>query len=67
MRCQLVKCYTMSAKHIEQYTNPSFEQESDQPPDPLGGVADVGAGNASSSSNGHIANDAGTANRKGHR
>nr|NP_609293.2 organic anion transporting polypeptide 30B, isoform B [Drosophila melanogaster]NP_723463.1 organic anion transporting polypeptide 30B, isoform A [Drosophila melanogaster]NP_995668.1 organic anion transporting polypeptide 30B, isoform C [Drosophila melanogaster]AAF52781.2 organic anion transporting polypeptide 30B, isoform A [Drosophila melanogaster]AAN10695.1 organic anion transporting polypeptide 30B, isoform B [Drosophila melanogaster]AAS64664.1 organic anion transporting polypeptide 30B, len=57
----------MSAKHIEQYTNPSFEQESDQPPDPLGGVADVGAGNASSSSNGHIANDAGTANRKGHR
>jgi len=50
----------MSAKHIEQYTNPSFEQESDPPPPP-GGVADVGAGTTNN------ANDAGTANRKGHR
>ncbi|XP_016941807.3 solute carrier organic anion transporter family member 3A1 [Drosophila suzukii] len=53
----------MSAKHIEQYTNPSFEQESDPPP---GGVADVGAG-TTSSGNSNNANDAGTANRKGHR
>jgi len=55
----------MSAKHIEQYTNPSFEQESDPPPPP-GGVADVGAG-TTSIGNSNNANDAGTANRKGHR
>ncbi|KAH8285733.1 hypothetical protein KR018_001274 [Drosophila ironensis] len=44
----------MSTKHIEQYTNPSFEQESDPPPTAAGGA-------------GTVANDAGTAHRKGHR
>ncbi|KAH8282669.1 hypothetical protein KR054_009059 [Drosophila jambulina] len=57
----------MSAKHIEQYTNPSFEQESDPPPS---AVVQGAGGTASSSSNSNNANnatDTGTTHRKGHR
>ncbi|EDV33018.1 uncharacterized protein Dana_GF22759, isoform B [Drosophila ananassae] len=49
-----------SGKHIEQYTNPSFEQEADPPP---GGVASAGAVPGT----GTAGNDAGTTHRKGHR
>ncbi|KAH8412396.1 hypothetical protein KR009_001801 [Drosophila setifemur] len=55
----------MSAKHIEQYTNPSFEQDSDPPP--TGGVAAAAGAGVVGGADTTGTTDAGTTQRKGHR